>query len=225
MSRAALKGSVLALLCLGLEMAFAATPGNSEITLNEGTHIALRLNDYLSTKLSNEGETFTAEVISPIYQGDRLVIPKGSSVSGSISRIVRPGRFRGKALMTVIFHSIRIPGRAEIPLVASLANVEPEGAIGLKSEGAAIEGEGSKGRDAARVAKPGLVGAGIGTLVNGSKGAAIGGGIGAVVGLATVFSTRGKDLEVRRGSTLDIVLDRPLVVAVEGEGVVARSPR
>ena len=45
-------------------------------------------------------------------------------------------------------------------------------------------------------------------LVNTGKGAAIGAGVGAAIGLATVFSTRGKDLQVRRGATMDIALDR-----------------
>jgi hypothetical protein len=188
--------------------------GQGEIALPEGTRIALQLNDHLSTKFNNEGDAFTAKVIVPVYQGDRIIIPKESIVSGSISRVVRPGRFRGKAVMNLLFKSIRVPGRPEISIIASLSRVDPEGNSGIHPEGG-VEGESSVGRDATRVLTPGATGAGVGGLAGGAKGAAVGGGIGAAIGLATVFATRGKDLELRRGSTLDITLDRPLTVSSE----------
>lgn len=193
-----------------------------EVVLPEGTRITLQLNDHLSTKLNSEGDKFTANVIVPIYQSDRLVIPKGSTVSGSVSRVLRPGRIKGKAVMNLLFQSIRIPGRGELPIVASLARVDPEGNAGVHGEGS-VKGEGSTGGDVARVLTPGLLGTGVGGIAGGGKGAAIGGGVGAAVGLATIFSTRGKDLEMRRGSTMDIALDRALTIPAETEERRARN--
>src|SRR5205809_241306 len=185
-------------------------------TLGQGTRISLQLSDTLSTKLSNEGDTFTARVVSPVTLGERVVIPKGSIVTGSISRVLRPGRFRGKAVMDLVFQSIRISGRPGLPIVASLVTLDAQGNVEAKPEGS-IRGESSKGRDAASIAKPAAAAAGVGALVDGGKGAAIGSGIGAAVGLATVFATRGTDLELPRDSALDIVLDRPLAVPVDAE--------
>lgn len=204
-------------LCLTLTLGLfpGAVWGDSqpsdEVVLVEGTQICLQLNDYLSTKLNREGDKFTATVTEPIYLEARLVLPKGSIVAGSISRIIRPGRFRGKAVMNLLFQSIKLPGGEPLPIVASLARVDPEGNAGTGDEGAVI-GESSIGKDASRVAKPGLASAGIGALIGGAKGAAIGAGAGAAVGLATVFATRGKDLEMRRGSTFDITLVRDLKI-------------
>ena len=187
----------------------------SEGVLAEGTRITLQLNDYLSTKVNNEGDAFTATVTSPVYLKDRILIPKGSIVSGTVSRILRPGRFKGKAVMNLLFSSVRLPGAAApLPIVASLVGVDSEGNDGVKSEGT-VKGEGSGGKDAAAVIVPTLSGAGIGAIAGGGKGAAIGAGVGAAVGLATVLAGRGKDLEIRRGSTMDIMLDRPLAVPVE----------
>jgi len=201
-----------------LFLAFVLLPGvagsqvGSEIVLGEGTRISLQLNDPLSTKLNNEGDTFTATVTAPVYLKDRLIIPKGSIITGSISRVLRPGRFKGKAVMNLLFSSIRLPGAAaSLPIVASLARVDQEGNAGVRGEGT-IAGVDSKGKDVAKVAAPTLTGAGIGAIVDGGHGAAIGAGIGAAVGLATVLAGRGKDLELRRGSTMDIVLDRPLAI-------------
>jgi hypothetical protein len=188
-----------------------------EMVLGEGTRISLQLNDQLSTKLNNEGDTFTATVTESVYLKDRLVIPKGSIISGSISRVLRPGRFKGKAVMNLLFHSIRFPGSAvPVPIAASLVRVDQEGNAGVRDEGS-ITAEASKGRDTVKVAAPTLTGAGIGAIVNGGRGAAIGAGIGAAVGLASVLAGRGKDLELRRGSAMDIVLDRPL--AIPGDAV------
>lgn len=194
----------------------------SEMILLEGTRITLQLNDRLSTKSNSEGDDFTAVVTTPVYLSDRIAIPKGSWVTGRISRILRPGRFKGKAVMNLLFQSINIPGRGQMPIMATLVRVDPEGNGGIRSEGS-LEGEGSTGSDIGKVLIPGLAGAGIGTVAGGGKGAGMGAAIGAAVGLATVFTSRGKDLEVHRGSTLDISLDRPLTIPPEGEDAAARN--
>lgn len=193
----------------------------SETILPEGTRITLQLNRNLSTKTNSEGDTFTAVVTTPVYVGDQIVIPKGSEVSGSISRIIRPGRFKGKAILHLLFQSIAIPGRGQAPIVATLTRVDPEGNSGIHSEGS-VEGESSKGRDAGMVATPTLAGAGIGSATGGGKGAGIGAGIGAALGLAAIFSSRGKDLDLRRGSAIDILLERPLSIPSEGAEVDLR---
>ena len=192
----------------------------ADTVLPETTRITLQLNKHLSTKVNSEGDSFTAYVTIPISIGQRIVIPKGSVVTGSVSRIIRPGRFKGKAVMNVLFQSIEIPGRGQLPIAASLARMDQEGNGGVRSEGT-VEGEGSAGSDIGRIVMPGIVGAGVGTLAGGGKGAAIGTGIGAAIGLATVFATRGKEIEVPRGSTLDIILDKPLVIPSEEEDAAA----
>jgi hypothetical protein len=200
---------------LALGAGVASPQGSSETTVPEGTLIQLELNDHLSSKLNHEGDTFTATVTVPLYVSERLVVPKGSLVTGNISRIIRPGRFKGKAVMNLLFQSIRLPGKGEIPILASLARLDSsKGSAEVVSE-SGVHGEGSAGRDVVRVATPSLAGAGIGSLAGGGAGSAIGAGIGAAVGLGTVFTTRGKDLEILRSSGMEIRLDRPLPVQLD----------
>ena len=67
----------------------------------------------------------------------------------------------------------------------------------------------SHGADAARIAETGGAGAAIGGLATRTwSGAGIGAGAGGAVGLATVLLTRGKEVDLRRGSTMDVVFDR-----------------
>ena len=68
-------------------------------------------------------------------------------------------------------------------------------------------------KDAERIAILAGSGAGIGGLADqGWKGAGIGAGAGAAVGLATVLMTRGKEVELKQGTTLDVVFDRAVTL-------------
>ena len=57
------------------------------------------------------------------------------------------------------------------------------------------------------------IGAGIGGIASRSAGGAgIGAAAGAAVGLMTVLLTRGPELELPRGTTLDVVIDRAVLL-------------
>ena len=183
----------------------------SDITIPEGTVIVLQLNNHLSTKTNSEGDSFTAVVMTPVFLDDRIAIPKGSTVTGSISRILRPGRFKGRAVLNLLFQSIDIHGHGRLPIVATLVNVDSEGNESVHSEGR-IEDKSSRKGDTAKVIAPGVAGAGIGA------------GVGIAIGLASVFTSRGKDIELSKGSTLDISLDRPLTLSSKGESVANKNP-
>jgi hypothetical protein len=178
----------------------------------EGTRITLQLNENLSTKDNHEGDSFDTYVIEPVYQEGRIAIPKGSVVSGRVSRIMRPGRFKGKAVMHLLFQSIQIPGRGVLTIHASLVRIDSDENADIQTEGT-LEGDGSGKSDIGRVVVPGLAGAGIGSLAGGKRGAGIGAGVGAGVGLANIFWTRGKDLELNRGSMMDISLEQALKIS------------
>jgi hypothetical protein len=214
-----IKGRSIMLLKYGTWILIALIPSlcwaAGENTVPEGTRINLQLNDPISTKRNNEGDTFKAIVVNPVSLGDLIVIPKGSVVTGIISRIKRPGVIKGTSLMNLLFQSINIPGRGEHSILGKLAEL-PENNAGVYPEGTVI-GESSAKRDITKILAPGIIGGAIGGLTGGGKGAAIGGGIGTAVGIGTVFSTRGKDVELSRGATLIISLYRPLIISAETE--------
>ena len=209
-------------ICLALLLVNPALCAASDITVPEGTVIVLQLNNHLSTKTNSEGDSFTAVVMTPVFMDDQIAISKGSTVTGSISRILRPGRFKGKAVLNLLFQSIDIPGHGQLPIVATLINVDSEGNESVHSEGG-IEGKSSRKGDTVKVIAPGVAGAGIGTVTGGAKGSGIGAGVGIAIGLASVFTSRGKDIKLSKGSTLDISLDRPLTLSLEGENAANRN--
>jgi hypothetical protein len=208
-------GKSCLLLASLLTAVIACAQTGREVVLPEGSKLSLQLNDNLSTKKNNDGDTFTATVTDPVYLKDRVVIPKGSIIYGSVTRVLRPGRFKGKAQMNLLFSSIRLQDSAKVlPIVASLARLDPETNASTQGEGTITPGS-PAGKDAARVGAPAATGAVIGAIVGRGHGAAIGAGVGAAVGLASVLAVHGADVEVKRGASMDIVLDRPLAIPLE----------
>ena len=196
-------------LVLALVFVIAAAPmiaAASDMVLPAKTRLILQLNNDLSTRVNGEGDFFSAYVTKPVSIGDRMVIPKGSIVTGSVSRIARPGRFKGRAVLNLIFQSVTIPGRGQFPLVASLSKVDSQVRGTTPSEETLEGSEGYEGGGMRKALTPGIAGAGIGTPPGGVKSNAFGSGF---------FAARGEEIEIRRGATLNILLDQPLKIPPE----------
>ncbi|MGH9864025.1 MAG: hypothetical protein ACRD4H_01280, partial [Candidatus Acidiferrales bacterium] len=74
-----------------------------------------------------------------------------------------------------------------------------------------IKGDSNKAGDAGTVLETTAAGAGLGGIAGqGARGAGIGAGAGAAAGLLAVLLTRGPEAELPRGTTLDVVMNRPL---------------
>jgi hypothetical protein len=82
----------------------------------------------------------------------------------------------------------------------------------VKDKEGTIEANGQKGKDVATVAQTTGGGAAIGALSAGGKGAGIGAGAGGAVGLATILLSRGQDVRMEAGTTVEMELQRPLIL-------------
>jgi len=189
------------LLSLGLPFGLLLQPvcvAAEEIIVPKGTQITLQLNKNLSTKENQEGDDFDAYVIEPVYSEGRIAIPRGSLISGGISRITRPGRFKGKAVIHLLFQSIQIPGRGKIPIQAALVSIDPNGDMDIYAEGI-LDSTGSAERGIDNLAGNGLNSTSTGTR------------------MTSVFWTRDKDLEIHRGSTMGISLKQDLKIPLKNQ--------
>jgi hypothetical protein len=191
-------------------------PTNLQVTENakipeanivpKGTVIPIQLVAKLSTKTLKEGDGVYAMTIFPVTLNNEIVIPVGSSVKGKVTQVQRPGKVAGKAALALSFQILILPSGSTIPLYASLAGSSDA----TSNEEGTLQGDSSKAEDVGTIAKTTSVSAGIGGIANGRRGAGVGAAGGAAAGLAAVLLTRGKDLVLERGATLEIVLDRPL---------------
>jgi hypothetical protein len=191
-----------------LAQIFGAAPDvrAEDILLPKGTQITLQLNDALSTASNMEGDEFTAVVATPVYLGERIVIPKGSVVIGSVSRILRADRLKGKAVLDLMFQSIRVPERKPADIAATLIRIDTAGSGGTQTAESFAEREKPAGGSSMsgnpkieiRVQSP----AGKNTRV------------GASGGLPSIFNSQGGDLKIPREAIMDITLDQPLTLTL-----------
>ena len=178
------------------------------LVVPEGTIIPVSLVTEISTKHAEEGDGIYARTIFPITVDNEIVIPVNSYVRGRIVHATRPGRIKGRAELTINFHTIILPSGITLPLFGSLGGI---GGVAEREGEATVRGESSKGADAATIGTATVTGAGVGAIGGRSaKGAGIGAIGGAAVGVAQVLFTRGDDLTLPAGTTIEVVLDRPL---------------
>jgi type IV secretion system protein VirB10 len=169
----------------------------------------------ISTKTAAEGDRIYLETSFPILANGKIVIPPGSYVAGTVTAVKRPGRVKGRGELYVRFDSLTLPNGVTRDFRARMGSLDGRAAEDFdKSEGK-IKSEGNKSGDAKTVAEGAGAGATIGGLAgaaagHGIMGAGIGGAAGAAAGLATVLFTRGPDAILAKGTTLEMVLDRPL---------------
>lgn len=179
-----------------------------------GTHLLLRMENSLSTRTAKEGDYVYLKTASPVSANGQIIVPVGSYVQGVVAQTKRSGRVTGKAELAIRLETLTLAQGQVVKFAPHLSSVD-SGDSGQKVTGKenVVEQAPTRGKDAERIAILAGSGASIGGIADRSwKGAGIGAAAGGAVGLATVLLTRGKEVELRQGSTLDVVFDRPVAI-------------
>ena len=199
--------------------AFAQTAEPASVfTVEAGTRIPLGLINSVSTKHSVAGDRIYLETVFPIVIDSHIVIPSGSSVTGTVTEVKRPGRVKGRGELYVRFDTIILPNGVTRDFRSRLGSIDARGDERLNKKEGEIQSDSNKGGDARTVAEGAAGGAGIGAIAGSAAGhagmgAGIGAAAGAAAGLAGVLLTRGPDAVLAKGSTIEMILDRPLIFA------------
>src|ERR1017187_6268928 len=198
----------LAILAFSVSLLSAATE------IPQGSHVLLRMVNSVSTRTAREGDYVYLRTATPISGAGAIVVPEGSYVQGVVSHSKQSGRVKGNAELAIRIETLTLPGGKVIKLTPHLSSVDSEG-TGQKVDAKEdqIKQGGSQGADGARVGELSGAGAALGAMVDRSwTGAGLGAGAGSCVGLATVLLSRGKEVVLRQGSTIDVVFDRAVPV-------------
>ncbi len=198
------------LLCGGL----LALGSASAVEIPKGAHVLLRMINSISSRTAQEGDYVYLRTASPISIDGRMVAPVGSHVQGVVSHSKRGGRVAGRAELGIRLETLTLPSGKEFKFSPHLSSVD-DGGSGQKvdHEENIIKQGPERGRDAAQIAILAGSGAAIGGHVDrGWRGAGIGAGVGSAVGLGTVLASRGREVLLRQGATLDVVFDRPVTL-------------
>ena len=173
-----------------------------------GTRLPLILQNAVSTRSAKPGDPVFLETIFPVTLHDRIVIPVGSYVQGEILEAKRPGRVKGTGEIRIRLNTMILQNGYTVDFNAVPTNAGTGANNATDNEGK-IHGDSNKAGDVGTIVKTTGAGAGIGAIATQSgKGAGIGAGAGAALGLATVLLTRGPELVLPRGTTVDVILDR-----------------
>jgi len=186
----------------------SSSPGPTELVVPAGTKVPLALKHAVSTKSAREGDSVYAETTFPVVQDNRVLIPAGTYVQGRISHVQRAGRIKGRAEVLMHFTTLIYPSGYTVMLPGAVENVPGADKTSIKGEEGTIRQDSQKGEKIGTVASSAGTGAVIGGLSRGGKGAAIGAGIGGAVGTAIALLSRGNDVKLDAGTTVEMVFQR-----------------
>lgn len=207
-------------------MAALLLPGLSlsadrNVTIVAGTTIETTLTTLLTSKTSQEGDPFTAEIVEPIFSGGEQVVPAGSTLEGHVAYVKEPGRVKGKGQMRLVADKIVTQDGIEFPLSAGLEGAKGAAGAKVTGEEGTVQGPGKSVKDTAK--ETGIdagIGAGVGAIAAGGTGALYGLGAGAITGIIHNLAKKHKDLVLPQGTDLTFVIARN----VTGKKSAAQPP-
>jgi type IV secretion system protein VirB10 len=163
-----------------------------------GTHVLLELLSTLNTKQSRDGDRVYLRTAVPVAVDNRVVIPKGSNVNGTV---IESKDTKGKGALYIRFDSLMLPNGVTRDLRA-----RPEG--GTEGKIAGAPDHSGDMRRAGEGAGIGATAGSLGGLAAGHPG--IGAGVGAIVGLGAVLGHGKPGTNLPKGTTVDMAIDRDL---------------
>jgi type IV secretory pathway VirB10-like protein len=185
----------------------AAQP--DELVIPSGTNVPVALRQAISTKGAREGDAVYAQTTFPVVLNNRVLIPAGTYVQGRISHVQRAGRVKGRAEVLIHFTTLIYPSGYTVMLPGAVESAPGAEKTSVKDSEGTIQEDGQTGKKVGTVASTAGTGAAIGAISSGGlRGAGIGAGIGGAVGTAIAFLTRGNDVRMEPGTTLQMVIQR-----------------
>lgn len=154
--------------------------GRSELEVPAGTLLRVRLDQSIDTASQQSGDSFTATLDSAVIVKEKVIIPKGTTFRGRVTNAKGSGRLRGRAVVSLKLESFEMHHQT-YPVVTS-SDTRVSGSH--KKRNLALIGGGSG------------VGALIGGLAGGGKGALIGAGAGAAAGTGGAALTGKKNVQI-----------------------------
>jgi type IV secretion system protein VirB10 len=153
----------------------------------------------------------------PVIGSSRVMIPPGVYVQGVVDRVVRPGRVKGRAQLDLHFTTMIFPNGQVVDVPGVLDSLPGSDGPKVKGNEGTVEQAGNKGRDVGNVLKGAAIGA-EGGVIGGAatghvaKGIGYGSLAGAAAGTIYTLFTRGDDIVIPSGTSVEMVLQRPLVL-------------
>jgi hypothetical protein len=165
---------------------------SGSMTLPESTEIQVRLDTPLSSRTARPEDRFEGSVMVPVYVDNRMVVPAGARVRGTVVSAQPADRPARGGKLDLAFNTLELEDNTRVDVRARVVSI---------SENIDRSETGQKaGMGAA-------LGALLGSVIGGTKGALLGIIVGGAGGAIT---TRGEEVELPEGTILTLRTERPI---------------
>ena len=178
----------------------APGPTPSRLTIQPGTYVTVRVNQYLSSDKNQAGDAFSATLVRPIVVDGVVVANRGQTLGGRVTEAKKAGRVSGTSRLGITLTDLPVADGQQVPVQTQL--MERQGST-------------SVGRDAAAIGATTGVGAAIGAGVGGGGGAAVGAGAGLLVSTIGVLLTRGHPTVLYPEQVLTFKVEQPVTISTD----------
>jgi hypothetical protein len=169
----------------------------ADVNIPAGSQLAIRINQRISVKTTPAGSGFDGEVVEPWQDANgRVILPKGTPVSGMVVESHRRGHFKGASILELRLTSLTLNGTQYPVETRDLTRTKK----GKGKRTAAFIGGGSG------------LGMLIGGIASGGTGLLIGGLAGGGAGTAAAGLTGNRDLDIPAESIVRFKLSDDLVL-------------
>jgi type IV secretory pathway VirB10-like protein len=175
-------------------------PTLEDLVIARDSVIGLQTTTKVSSDTAHVEDRVEARVTRDVKVGDRVAIPAGAKVIGSVTQVVGGGKFKEQARLGIRFHTIVLADGTNLP-------ISTETIVRLGDP----PGNGS----AAKIGGGAVGGAILGAILGGAKGAAIGATAGAGAGTAAVTASKASTVVLPEGTPLTPRILSPVTVTVE----------
>lgn len=191
-----------------------------------GTKLKIQLIDPINTVAQSEGDFFSAMLLEDQTSGTSVILPSGSVIRGSVSKIKPTRRLSRGAVIYLDFDHVVTPNGRQLPLSMSICNrvdlTNDGGIYGSKGYGEAIKKNWAQTVDITKNATQfgldlgddSFTGATYITTPVCALGGAFGGAAFFVGDSVIDLFRKGNDVIINQGSILEVVLSYPIDVPV-----------
>src|SRR5258708_6744995 len=186
----------------------AAAPATR--TSPAGTRVLMVLKSPLHTTSATSGSGLYLETLYPVIQDNRVVIPAHTLVQGVVESDKRPGHIKRASEFRFRFTTLIFPNNHVAPIEGVLQDIPGAKNVRTKDSNGAVRPVDQTEKVVIPTAAGAVGGAILGSARGFGIGKFVGGGLGAALGLGGVLLKRGDEINLVRGTNLEMVLRAPL---------------
>jgi hypothetical protein len=177
-----------------------AEPELVEVQIPADSVLGLQIERTVSSETARVEDRVEARVTRDVRVGDRVAIPAGSVVQGSVMEVERGGKVKERAKLGIRFHTVVLADGTR---------------LAIRTDSIVREGSSPANESAAKIGGAAVGGAILGAILGGGKGAVIGGTVGAAGGTAATMAGNRNPAVLAQGSTVNVRVQQPVTVTVE----------